>query len=150
MPNTSLSNCRPSVRLYQFRTRCSKSGWHRWWWLVDSSLAHFRLRLINLLQALNPLVFRDLLQIFWTAIEKRNANVCLFKRSNIVCTVTGNERDVPKRIEGRKDALLLRRRDADIDSGVLQPSRMVSLQTVSQLLQLCRCRTWREGSHQLA
>ena len=55
----------------------------------------------------------------------------LFKRSNIVCTVTGNERDVPKRIEGRKDALLLRRRDAGIDSGVLQPSRMVSLRILS-------------------
>ena len=57
--------------------------------------------------------------MFWSAIEKRNINVSLFKRSNIVCTVTSHERDVPKRIEGRKDALLLRRRDAGIDPGVL-------------------------------
>ena len=77
------------------------------------------MRLINLLQALNPLVFRDLLQIFWTVIEKLNTKVCLIKRSNIVCTVTGHERDVPQRIEGRMDELLPRRRDADVDLGVL-------------------------------
>ena len=58
------------------------------------SLAHFQLRLTNLLQALYHVVFHDLLQIFRRAIEKRNTNVCLFKRSNIVCTVTGHERDV--------------------------------------------------------
>ena len=114
------------------------------------SLAHLQLRPLHLSQAFDPLVFRDLLQIIWNAIEKRDNDVCMFKHSNIVCTVTSHERDVPKRIEGRKDALLLRRRDADIDPGVLQPSRMVSLRTVSQLLQLCGCRTWREGSHQLA
>ena len=55
---------------------------------------------------------RDLLQIFWTAIVQRNTNVCLFKRFNIVCTVTGHERDVPLRLEGHKGELLLRRRGA--------------------------------------
>ena len=108
------------MRLHRFRTCCGKSGWYRWWWLVES-LAHFQLRLINLLQALNPLVFRDLLQIFWTAIDARarNTNVCLFKRSNIVCTVTGHERDVSLRLEGHKGGLLLRRQSAGVDSGVL-------------------------------
>ena len=108
------------MRLHQFRTRCSKSRWYRWWWLVES-LAHFQLRLIKLLQALKPLVFRDLLQIFWTAIDARarNTNVCLFKRSNIVCTVTGHERDVSLRLEGHKGGLLLRRRGAGLVSGVL-------------------------------
>ena len=114
------------------------------------SLAHLQLRPIDLSQAFNPLVFRDLLQIIWNAIEKRDNDVYMFKHSNIVCTITGHERDIPKRIEGRKDALLLRQRDVGIDPGVLQPSRMVSFRTVSQLLQLCRCRTWRGGSHQLA
>ena len=44
--------CRSAVQAYAstssgVRTRCSKSGWHRWWWLVES-LAHFQLRPINL------------------------------------------------------------------------------------------------------
>ena len=64
-------------------------------------------------------MFRDLLQIFWTAIVQRNTNVCLFKRFNIVCTVTGHERDVPLRLEGHKGELLLRRRGAGVVSGVL-------------------------------
>ena len=64
-------------------------------------------------------MFRDLLQIFWTAIEKRNTNVCLFKRSNIVCTVTDHERDVSLRLEDHKDGVLLRRRGAGVVSGVL-------------------------------
>ena len=63
-------------------------------------------------------MFRDLLQIFWTAIVQRNTNVCLFKRFNIVCIVTGNERDVPLRLEGHKGGLLLRRRDEGEVSGV--------------------------------
>ena len=64
-------------------------------------------------------MFRDLLQNFWGAIEKRNTNVCLFKRFNIVRTVTGHERDVPQRLEGREDELLLRGGDAGVDPGVL-------------------------------
>ena len=61
-------------------------------------------------------MFRDLLHIFWGAIsEKRNTNVCLFKRFNIVCTITGYECDVPQRLEGDKGGLLLR----GVDSGVL-------------------------------
>ena len=60
------------------------------------SLAHLQLRHIDLSQALDPLVFRDLLQIIWNAIEKRDNDVCMFKHSNIVCTVTGYEHDVPQ------------------------------------------------------
>ena len=118
LPSTSLLFSRPSVSLHQFRTRCSKSRRYRRWWLVES-LAHFQLCLIDLLQALNPLVLRDLLQILWSAVEKRNADMCLFERSNIVCTVTGHERDVPQRLEGREDELLLRGGDASVDPGVL-------------------------------
>ena len=64
-------------------------------------------------------MFRDLLQILWSAVEKRNADMCLFERSNIVCTVTGHERDVPQRLEGREDELLLRGRDACVDPSML-------------------------------
>ena len=60
-------------------------------------------------------MFRDLLQIFCGAIEKRNTKVCLFKRFNIVCTITDHECDVPQRLEGQKGGLLLR----GVDSGVL-------------------------------
>ena len=103
LPSTLLLFCRMSVCLHQFRTDCSKSRWYRWWWLVES-LAHFH---------------RDLLQVFWSPIEKRNTNVCLLKRFNIVCIVTGHERDVPQRLEGHKGGLLLRRRSTGVDSGVL-------------------------------
>ena len=73
---------------------------------------------VYLLQALVALVFRNLLQIFWTAVVQRNTNVCLFKRFNIVCIVTGNERDVPLQIECHKGGLLLRRWGAGEVSGV--------------------------------
>ena len=138
LPGTSLLFRRPSVCLHQFRTRCSKSRWHRWWWWLVESLARFQLRLINLLQVLNPLMFRDLLQIFWTAIEKRNTNVCLFKRSNIVCTVTGHECDVPQRLEGREDELLLRGGDAGVDLHDGFPSNCFTAAPVMQMSYLAR------------
>ena len=60
------------------------------------SLAYLQRRPIDLSQAFDPLVFRDLLQIIWNAIEKRDNDVCMFKHSNIVCTVADHECDVIK------------------------------------------------------
>ena len=79
--------------------------------------------------------------------------MCLFKSSNIVCTVTGHECDVPQRLEGREDDSApseRERRGRRPRCAARVPSKMVSLRTVSQPLQSCRCRTWQEGSHQLA
>ena len=52
------------------------------------SLAHLQLRPIDLNQVVDPLVFRDLLQIVWNIIEKHDNDMCVFNHSNIVCTAT--------------------------------------------------------------
>ena len=64
--------------------------------VASQTLAHLRLCIINLLQALNLLVFCDLLQIAWSSIKKCNNDVYLPRHSNIVCIVTGHKRDVPQ------------------------------------------------------
>ena len=77
------------------------------------------LALVHLLDALQLLALRDLLQVLGRAVEQRDADVRLLERADVVRAVARHERDVAERLERREDVLLLRGRHACVDPRVL-------------------------------
>jgi len=90
-----------------------------WRWGLIEPGTNRQLTLINLLDPLQPLPLRNLLQILLRTVKKRNTNVRLLESPDVVGTVASHERDVAEGLERSEDEFFLRGRNTGIDPGVL-------------------------------